>query len=100
MTILYGKLTTEGDNVYPTLLYNPTLLTLDGEKTGVGKYLFTSNIGLFNNDIPPKWYLADASGMRYVVSQINRTQFEIQVYDSEGSESNSGLSGAEFEINL
>lgn len=100
MIILKGKLTTESGAVYPTLLFNPTLLELDGTNTSTGHYLFTSNVGLFNNDQPPKWYIANSQGLKYVVSQLNRTQFEITVYDLNGSESGTDLSGVEFEIDL
>lgn len=100
MTILKGKLTTESGTPYVTLLSNPALLQLDGENIGTGKYLFTSDTGVFNNDIPPKWYIANSQGLRYVVSQTSRTEFEVNVYDISGNESDTDLSGVEFEINL
>lgn len=100
MIILKGKLTTESGTPYTTLLSNPTALQLDGENTATGKYLFTSDLGIFSNDQPPKWYIANSQGLKYAVSQINRTQFEIAVYDTSGTESGTDLSGVEFEIDL
>lgn len=100
MIILKGKLTTESGTPYVTLLFNPTLLQLSGENLSTGRYVFTSDIALFNNDIPPKWYIANSQGLKYAVSQTSRTEFEINVYDNTGTESGTDLSGVEFDIEL
>lgn len=100
MTILKGKLTTESGTPFVTLLYNPTLLQIDGENTSTGHYLFTSDVPLFNSDLPPKWYIANNQGLKYAVSQTGRTTFEVSVYDETGTESGADLSGVEFEIDL
>lgn len=100
MTILKGKLTTESSTPLVTLLHNPALLQIDVENIGTGKYLFTSDIGVFNNDMPPRWYIANSQGLKYVVSQTSRSEFEINVYDTSGNESGTDLSGVEFEIDL
>lgn len=100
MTILKGKLTTESGTPFTTLLFNPTLLQLDGQNVGTGQYLFTSDTPIFNSDLPPKWYIANNQGLKYAVSQTSRTEFAVSVYDNDGTESNMDLSGVEFEIDL
>lgn len=101
MIILKGRVTVESNgDVFPTLLFNPTLLQLTAVKTGTGKYQFTSDVGLFNSETPPKWYIANSQGIKYVVAQTSRNTFEINVYDGSGLEDDYNLSGVEFEIDL
>lgn len=82
------------------LLFNPTLLQLDGAEISTGRYVFTSDTPVFNSDLPPKWYIANSQGLKYAVSQTSRTTFEVSVYDNEGAESGSDLSGVEIQVEL
>lgn len=100
MIILKGKLTIESGTPFFTLLFNPTLLQLYGAEISTGRYVFTSDTPVFNSDLPPKWYIANSQGLKYAVSQTSRTTFEVSVYDNEGAESGSDLSGVEIQVEL
>lgn len=99
MQILTGKITAGGqDDFNVVLIDNPLNLKIDWEQSETGTYTGTCFSEIFNSDAPPRWWIADSQGSKYVLSQLNRTQIEIAAYNKDGNKQNGILNIAIFEV--
>lgn len=64
----------------------------------VGELVGTASSPCFNNDMPPRWYIAESQGGRYSVSQDSQVLVHIQAFDAAGQPSDTVMSGALVEI--
>ena len=103
MIILSGKITDNNeDGVVPTvtLLHNPLGIVLTVTRPSAGTINIVSDKAVISNDMPPKWYVADAAGSRYSVSQISATVVEVVSYSNDGTPGNGILYGNFFEVEV
>ncbi len=99
MITLTGKITQEGTNEPGITLFNEEVIQFsDCTYLQVGQYQATCNKAILNSDMPPKWFIADSTGNKYTISQVNQTDVIIQCYDSKGNPVDGILSGNEFSI--
>jgi hypothetical protein len=100
MLTLKGKITQSGDSAPGVVLFNEEIVQFsDCEYLQKGQYKAVCNKAILNSDMPPKWFLADNIGSKYVISQVNQTDVIIQCYDQDGNEADGILNGNEFEVN-
>jgi len=101
MQVLKGRISQESDSVPTiTLLENPLGAVITTSYNGLGNYTATSDLPIFNNDMPVRWSIANSQLCVYAISQVNATELSIQCYNSSGTESDNILSNNEFSIEI